>query len=98
MKRPQLASIVPVNPSLTPPRRGTDTRLAPESSPPPEGPGMGSLTEFVDVAGGEFSIEPERYELHAAPVYHFDLARRDFFKVLGGGIVVLFLLEDALGQ
>ena len=98
MKRPQLASIVPVNPPPTPPRRGTDTRLAPESSPPPEGPGMGSLTEFVDVAGGEFSIEPERYELHAAPVYHFDLARRDFFKVLGGGIVVLFLLEDALGQ
>jgi isoquinoline 1-oxidoreductase len=43
-----------------------------------------------------FSIEPERYELHAGPVYHFDLARRDFFKVLGGGIVVVLTLKDAL--
>jgi isoquinoline 1-oxidoreductase len=43
-------------------------------------------------------LEPERYELHAAPVYQFDLPRRDFFKVLGGGIVVLCLLEDLLAQ
>jgi len=46
----------------------------------------------------DHAVEPERYELHAAPIYHFDLARRDFFKVFGGGIVVLLLLEEALAQ
>src|SRR5947207_1662578 len=43
-------------------------------------------------------LEPERYELHAAPVHHFDLDRRDFFKVFGGGIVVLLVIEEALAQ
>ena len=43
-------------------------------------------------------LEPERYELHAAPIHHFDLDRRDFFKTLSGGIVVLFLLEDVPAQ
>src|SRR5262245_19933098 len=33
----------------------------------------------------EYLIEPERYELTAGPAYHFDLTRRDMFKVLGGG-------------
>jgi nicotinate dehydrogenase subunit B len=33
-------------------------------------------------------IEPERYELFAEPTHHFDLARRDFFKLLGAGIAV----------
>ena len=44
------------------------------------------------------SIEPERYELFAEPSYHFDLDldRRDFFKWLGGGLVLVFTL-DALG-
>ncbi len=46
----------------------------------------------------EIIYEPERYELEAAPVYHFELARRDFFKVLGGGIVVIFTLKDVLAQ
>ena len=41
------------------------------------------------------SIEPERYELHAGRTYHFDLPRRDFFKVLGGGIII-FCLRDTL--
>src|SRR5438552_5460985 len=44
------------------------------------------------------SFEAERYELRAAPVYHFDLARRDFFKVLGSGIVVLLLVEEVVAQ
>src|SRR5256886_12481140 len=43
-------------------------------------------------------IEPERYELHAAPLYRFDLDRREFFKVLGCGVVVLCFVEVALGQ
>ncbi|HKP87137.1 MAG TPA: molybdopterin cofactor-binding domain-containing protein [Blastocatellia bacterium] len=42
------------------------------------------------------AVEPERYELFAAPAYHFNLDRRDFFKLFGGGIVVGFMLKDAL--
>ena len=42
------------------------------------------------------SIEPERYELRAGPTYHFGLPRRDFFKVLGGGIVVFCLRDISL--
>ncbi len=34
------------------------------------------------------AIEAERYELRAAPVHRFDLARRDFFKLLGAGVAV----------
>ncbi len=39
-------------------------------------------------------IEAERYELFADPVWRFELDRRDFLKTLGGGIVVLCLLDD----
>ncbi len=46
----------------------------------------------------EPGLEPERYELHAAPAYRFDLGRRDFCKSLGGGLVVLLLLDKALAQ
>jgi nicotinate dehydrogenase subunit B len=42
------------------------------------------------------AIEPERYELYAAPTYHFNVDRRAFFKLFGGGIVVGFMLKDAL--
>jgi len=42
-----------------------------------------------------FVVEPERYEFTAAPVHHFDLARRDFFKVLGAGIAVFVVAKDA---
>jgi nicotinate dehydrogenase subunit B len=38
--------------------------------------------------------EPERYELSAAPRYHFDLDRRDFFKFLGAGILVFSVLRQ----
>ncbi|HXU08854.1 MAG TPA: molybdopterin cofactor-binding domain-containing protein, partial [Blastocatellia bacterium] len=40
------------------------------------------------------SIEVERYELFAEPEYdfNFDVARRDFFKLLGGGLVMVFVL------
>ncbi len=41
-------------------------------------------------------VEPERYELSAPATYHFALPRRDFFKVLGGGIVVFCLLDSPL--
>lgn len=39
-------------------------------------------------------LEPERYELFEAPTYQFGWSRREFFKRLGGGIVVLFALQN----
>ena len=46
------------------------------------------------------SIETERYELLAEPQYHFNLGldRRDFFKLLGGGIVMVFALDAFASQ
>jgi len=38
-------------------------------------------------------LEVERYELFAAPAYRFDLERRDFFKLMGGGLVLLLALD-----
>ena len=46
------------------------------------------------------SIEVERYELFAEPTYHFnfELERRDFFKLLGGGLVLVFTLDAIASQ
>ncbi|HET7625473.1 MAG TPA: molybdopterin cofactor-binding domain-containing protein [Verrucomicrobiae bacterium] len=49
-------------------------------------------------AKSEPLFEAERYELAAAPFYHFDLDRREFFKTLGCGIVVLLFIEAAVAQ
>ncbi|MGH9754588.1 MAG: molybdopterin cofactor-binding domain-containing protein [Blastocatellia bacterium] len=49
----------------------------------------------------EIDFEPERYELTSGPAYHFELSemqRRDFFKVLGGGVLIVLALKDALAQ
>jgi len=37
-----------------------------------------------------FQIEPERYELAAAPAYRFAVDRRDFLGLLGGGLLIVF--------
>ena len=42
---------------------------------------------------GSSPWEPERYELSSAPVYHFGLDRRDFFKFLGAGVLVASILK-----
>jgi len=42
-------------------------------------------------------VEPERYEFTAASIHQFDLARRDFFKILGAGIAVFAIAKDAAG-
>jgi nicotinate dehydrogenase subunit B len=39
------------------------------------------------------SLEPERYELYEGSCAPFDLNRRDFFRVLGGGLAVFLLLD-----
>jgi isoquinoline 1-oxidoreductase len=46
----------------------------------------------------ELYLEPERYELREELPYHFELDRREFFKVLGCGVVVLLLIESAVAQ
>jgi nicotinate dehydrogenase subunit B len=42
----------------------------------------------------ETPLEPERYELFAPPAYRFQVDRRDFFKFLGAGIMVVCVLKD----
>ena len=42
--------------------------------------------------------EPERYELEESPAYHFNLHRRTFLQVFGGGIAVLWTLEPSAAQ
>src|SRR5579864_455528 len=39
-------------------------------------------------------LELERYELFEGPAYKFEVERRDFLKVLGGGMVLFVLLHD----
>jgi nicotinate dehydrogenase subunit B len=41
-------------------------------------------------------IEPERYELRERPTYHFELQRRDFFKLLGAGLLVACVAKKAM--
>ena len=47
-------------------------------------------------------FEPERYELRESPKYAFDLdfspSRRDFFKALGGGILIVSAIAGAEAQ
>jgi CO/xanthine dehydrogenase Mo-binding subunit len=47
-----------------------------------------------DFAQG-FVPEPERYEFRAGPIHQFELARRDFFKLLGAGIAVFAIAKDS---
>lgn len=41
-------------------------------------------------------IEQERYELWDDPTFFAEMDRRDFFRLVGGGLVVALLLPDAL--
>ena len=56
---------------------------------------------MIEKLTNEIELEPERYELTADPAYQFELGelqRRDFFKVLGGGVLIVLALRDALAQ
>ena len=44
----------------------------------------------------DVQLEPERYELSAAAPYRFDLDRREFFKFLGAGLLVVSVLKPAV--
>jgi len=43
-------------------------------------------------------MEPERYELFEEPRYHFDPDRREFLRVVGGGIMVCLVVGEARAQ
>jgi isoquinoline 1-oxidoreductase len=43
-------------------------------------------------------MEPERYELSEARRYRFELERRDFIRLFGGGLVVIVAASDLLAQ
>jgi nicotinate dehydrogenase subunit B len=43
-------------------------------------------------------LEIERYELAESPAYRFELARRDFVKLLGGGLLVVCAIHDTPAQ
>jgi len=47
-------------------------------------------------AKNQFVLEPERYEFGSAPLHHFALDRRGFFKILGSGVAVFAVAKDAL--
>lgn len=45
-----------------------------------------------------FELEEERYEIGELPRYRFEVVRRDFFKLLGGGVAVCALVDSIVGQ
>jgi nicotinate dehydrogenase subunit B len=47
---------------------------------------------------GELRLELERYEMFEPRRYHFAVDRREFFKILGSGLVVLSLAGPASAQ
>lgn len=51
-------------------------------------------TRFDD----EFSLEPERYEFFEAPRWQFEIDRRNFLKVAGGGLIVCLFWTEAPAQ
>ena len=49
-----------------------------------------------NIVRDNFAVEPERFEFNATPMHKFDLARREFFKLLGAGIAVFVAAKDSL--
>ena len=48
---------------------------------------------------GELELtEPERYELHEGPFYHFEISRREFVHVLGAGVLISVAVPGVLAQ
>ncbi len=41
------------------------------------------------------TLEPERYEFASGSIHHFELARREFFKLLGAGIAVFAIAKNS---
>ena len=49
----------------------------------------------MSAAPEKFIVEPERYELRSSALHHFNLQRRDFFKVMGAGIAIFTVAANA---
>ena len=43
----------------------------------------------------QITLEPERYELTTPPAYRFEVDRREFFKFLGAGLLIVGVLKNA---
>ena len=54
------------------------------------------MSTLLNKFAREPELEPERYEFREAPIHHFALDRRDFFKFFGAGIMVFAAAKDAL--
>src|SRR5258708_4866297 len=61
-------------------------------------PGPGRGRRVAETREPDSGPEAERYELFARPGYRFDLGRRDFCKILGGGLVVTVALDPAFAR
>jgi isoquinoline 1-oxidoreductase len=60
-----------------------------------EGPAFSSVTTTATSRSQEPLVEPERYELSSGSIHHFELARREFFKLLGAGIAVFAVANNS---
>jgi CO/xanthine dehydrogenase Mo-binding subunit len=63
-----------------------------------EGPAFSLTAEAATSQSQNFQLEPERYEFASASLHHFDLARREFFKLLGAGIAVFAITKSTAAQ
>jgi nicotinate dehydrogenase subunit B len=63
------------------------------------GEGYESVHEGVQPMSGQkglqIPLEPERYEFAARPAYRFEVDRREFFKLLGTGLLIVGVLKNA---
>jgi CO/xanthine dehydrogenase Mo-binding subunit len=60
--------------------------------------GINEIRPDVIARGKNSAFEAERYELTEAPRHHFELQRREFFRVMGAGAVVLVASRGLLAQ
>jgi nicotinate dehydrogenase subunit B len=69
--------------------------LTPEGIQPESQIICGLRSRQESAKADNFAIEPERYELHSSAIHHFDLQRRDFFKVMGAGMAIFTVAANA---
>jgi isoquinoline 1-oxidoreductase len=60
--------------------------------------GINEIRPDVIARGKNSAFEAERYEMTEPPRYHFELQRREFFRVMGAGAVVLVASRALLAQ
>jgi len=60
-----------------------------------EGSAFSSTSATTSSQLQKLILEPERYEFSSGSIHHFDLARREFFKLLGAGIAVFAVATNS---